>query len=143
MTQYLFVYGTLDPERAPSEIAHAVARLSPVGEASVPGVLYDFGEYPGAVFNQASKRKIFGRVFRIPDDPKVLRQLDEYEGFAPSDTDNSLFVRELRPVKLAGGRTLPCWVYVYNRPPGNARQVRGGALRRRRSRSVARDRAAS
>jgi len=132
MSRYLFVYGTLDPKHAPSEIAPTVAKLRPLGKASVQGLLYDLGEYPGAVFNGSAKRKISGTVFRIPDDPQILRQLDDYEGFTPSDPRKSLFVRELRPVKLAAGPVLRCWVYTYNRDPGTAQLIPARPYRRKR-----------
>src|SRR5271166_1887703 len=118
MSQYLFVYGTLDPEHAPAEIAPMVARFHPVGRASIQGVLYDLGEYPGAIFEGAGRRKISGTVFRIPDDPEILRRLDEYEGFTPSNPGQSLFIRESRPVQLVDGRVRRCWMYTYNRQPG-------------------------
>ena len=143
MSRYLFVYGTLDPEHAPSEIAPTVAKLRRVGSASVQGVLYDLGEYPGAVLTGQPKRKIPGTVFRIPDDPEVLQQLDEYEGFAPSNRDGSLFVRKVRPVKMANGQILRCWVYTYNRPPGTARVISGRSHRGKRLHVRERRRAAS
>jgi len=49
MSDYLFTYGTLKHGHAPDEIASAVTKLRPVGKGFVPGVLYDLGDYPGAV----------------------------------------------------------------------------------------------
>ena len=49
MAQYLFSYGTLQAELAPAEIAPVVRQLRPIGRASIPGILYDLGDYPGAV----------------------------------------------------------------------------------------------
>lgn len=120
MSNYVFTYGTLLPKHAPAEIADAVSKLRPVGKGVVHGLLYDFGEYPGAVLDASSERKIFGTVFRLPDDPKVLRQLDSYEGFNARARSKSVFVRRLYPVTLVNGRKMSCWVYVYNREPGTA-----------------------
>jgi gamma-glutamylcyclotransferase (GGCT)/AIG2-like uncharacterized protein YtfP len=132
MSQYLFVYGTLDPEHAPPEIAVTVAKLRPVGKGSVQGVLYDLGDYPGAVFDTQKRDRIPGRVLRLPEDPEVLRELDEYEGYMPSNPKKSLFVRELRPVKLANGPVLRCWAYAYNRPLRAAPVIPGRVHRRKR-----------
>jgi len=120
MSDYLFVYGTLQTGHAPDEIAHAVETLQHVGSAFVRGVLYDLGEYPGAVLDPSSKQKISGMVLQLPEDANVLRQLDEYEGFDPNAPDESLFVRVLQEVVMESGRTLRCWVYVYNRDPGSS-----------------------
>ena len=120
MSDYLFTYGTLQPNRAPAEIASTVAQLRPVGKGFVHGVLYDLGDYPGAVLNPSSKRRISGTVFRLSKDATVLRKLDEYEGFDSHAPDQSLFIRTLHPVTLATGDTIECWLYTYNRNPGNA-----------------------
>jgi gamma-glutamylcyclotransferase (GGCT)/AIG2-like uncharacterized protein YtfP len=132
VSDFLFVYGTLLPGLAPPEIAPAVAQLRPVAQGSVQGVLYDLGEYPGAVIDlpevDLSEKEmpvrgcIPGMIFQIPN-PRLLRQLDEYEGFDPAAPAASLFVRKLHEVRLDDGRTLSCWVYVYNQNPGNARKV--------------------
>src|SRR5579871_961031 len=76
MCRYLFAYGTLQPGLAPPEIAPLVARLEPLGPGSIPGLLYDLGEYPGAILDPASPRTIWGTVFKLPADPTLLVQLD-------------------------------------------------------------------
>jgi len=114
VSDYLFSYGTLLPEHAPAEISAAVSKLRPLGKGTVSGVLYDLGDYPGAVLNSSSDKKIFGTVFRLPDDATVLNELDRYEGFRPSAPSASLFLRKRHPVRLSSGRILNCWIYEYN-----------------------------
>ncbi|MGO9515680.1 MAG: gamma-glutamylcyclotransferase [Candidatus Korobacteraceae bacterium] len=114
MSDYLFSYGTLLPEHAPAEIATAVSKLRPVGKGTVSGVLYDLGDYPGAVLDFTSDKRIFGTVFRLPNNSAVLDELDEYEGFHPSASRKSLFIRRRCPVRLSTGRALNCWIYEYN-----------------------------
>src|SRR5215469_8756692 len=63
------------------------------------GLLFDLTEYPGAVFNKASDKRVCGAVFRMPEDSQVLEALDRYEGYEPAVADASLFVRKLQ----AGG----------------------------------------
>ncbi len=126
MSNYLFTYGTLQPGHAPAEIVQAVDKLRPVGKGFVNGLLYDLGDYPGAVLNLESKRRIFGTVFELAEDAGLLSQLDEYEGFDPITPQQSLFIRELHPVKMATGEKLNCWVYIYNRKPEHARLVQSG-----------------
>jgi len=112
--EYLFSYGTLQPRHAPRGVAGLISKLCPLGAGTVRGTLYDLGEYPGAVLGSAANRRVFGTVFRLPNDAAVLRKLDEYEGFDASDPDGSLFVRRRCPVMLQSGRILPCWIYEYN-----------------------------
>ncbi len=118
MSQYLFTYGTLQPGRAPQEIAATVAQLRVVGTGRVRGVLYDCGEYPGAVLD-ADAPEIVGTVVELPEDAPILRELDEYEEFDPRAPESSLFVREMHGVALDSGDTLTCWIYLYNREPGS------------------------
>jgi len=140
MSEYLFAYGTLQPDLVADEVASAVARFRRLGQGSIRGVLYDLGEYPGAVVDPSSRKRIFGTVFRLSGDEKLLRELDEYEGFNPSAPEESLFVRKLCPVRLATGRILPCWVYVYNRTTERAQILKSGqygkALHQRRGKTA-------
>jgi gamma-glutamylcyclotransferase (GGCT)/AIG2-like uncharacterized protein YtfP len=149
MNLYLFVYGTLEPAHAPADIAAAVRRMKPVGSGSVRGRLYDLGEYPGAVVSRTSPSVIKGKVFELPEDQQVLSSIDAYEGFDPDHPHGSLFIRKRWPVTLADGSRKMCWIYTYNRKPGDARLIasgfynpRNGSRKRRagsgRSRSAAR-----
>jgi len=131
MAEYLFTYGTLLPGHAPAAMTAAASRLRLIGEGQVQGILYDFGPYPGAVLDAASERAIFGTVYELPADPAVLRQLDEYEDCYPEAPELSQYLRVRRPVALAGGETLDCWMYEYNRGIGSARIVESGKWERR------------
>src|SRR5256885_2017770 len=125
MSHYLFLYGTLLPNQTPTEMADIVDQLQHVGSAHVRGRLYDLGEYPGAILDSSSDMKISGEVFEIPDKRDVLSALDSYEGYNPTYPSRSLFLRKQSSVHLADGRTLTCWIYVYNKNPGTAPLVRG------------------
>ena len=120
MSDHLFVYGTLLAGLGPPDITHAVERLKPVGPATVRGILYDLGRYPGAVLNSCSEQTISGAVLELPGDPRVLAQLDRYEEFDPAAPETSQFLRVRETVTLESGRELECWIYVYNRDPGSA-----------------------
>jgi gamma-glutamylcyclotransferase (GGCT)/AIG2-like uncharacterized protein YtfP len=117
MTEYLFVYGTLRPEIAPSEVADVVNQLRTVGPASVRGCLYDLGEYPGAILDASAETMIAGEVFELPDGKVILARLDDYEGYDANDPETSLFVRIKCAAALSDGRQFESWIYVYNRWP--------------------------
>ncbi len=131
--KYLFVYGTLLPDHAPAEIMAVVRTFRPKGRGLARGRLYDLGEYPGAILDAASETEVSGEVFELPKDPQVLRSLDEYEGYDPANPEASLFVRRRCPVEVIGGGKIDCWVYAYNRDPGQAPLVSGGDYARFRS----------
>jgi gamma-glutamylcyclotransferase (GGCT)/AIG2-like uncharacterized protein YtfP len=116
MSEYLFAYGTLQPGFAPESMAALVARLTPVGEGFVRGVLYDLGEFPGAVLEAGAAGRIYGTVLRLPEGRDVLPELDAYEGFELACPKASLFTRSTCSVQMTAGGILDCWIYGYNRP---------------------------
>ena len=125
MSEYLFSYGTLQPELAPAEMTSVIGQLRPIGRASIPGILYDLGDYPGAVFCETNL-EVWGQVFELPGDPGILRQLDDYEEFFPAHLERSQFVRTECNATLDNGRAIKAWVYVYNRDPGSAPRIANG-----------------
>jgi gamma-glutamylcyclotransferase (GGCT)/AIG2-like uncharacterized protein YtfP len=133
MSDYLFAYGTLRPGYAPREMAPLVQQMRPVGAGSARGSLYDFGQYPGAILNPLSGRRIYGTVFELPEDPSFLSELDAYEEFDADTPESSQFIRALHPVEMADGRTVHCWVYAYNRDPGAAPLLESGIYPRSES----------
>jgi gamma-glutamylcyclotransferase (GGCT)/AIG2-like uncharacterized protein YtfP len=121
MGVFLFTYGSLQPGQAPPEIAPVVAGLEIAGQGYVLGTLHGLGPYPGAVLDRETSNRIPGTIYQLPDNPEVLRQLDEYEEYFPDSQERSAFLRELYPVHWNDGRVVVCWVYVLN---GN-RRTRG------------------
>ena len=90
------------------------------------GRLYDLGEYPGAVLSKTGP-VIGGLIFELPADPDVLNRIDEYEGFNPAHPEASLFVRKEWPVTFESTKKKgKCWIYVYNRDPGQTPLIPGG-----------------
>ena len=109
MPEHLFVYGTL---RAGGihPMAHRLrvgAKL--IGRGSAPGMLYDFGDHPGAVFTRDSKYRVIGDVFELKAGPRLLADLDRYEGFTGGDDD--MFRRIAIEVALDKGGKVEAWTY--------------------------------
>jgi gamma-glutamylcyclotransferase (GGCT)/AIG2-like uncharacterized protein YtfP len=130
MSEYLFAYGTLQPGCVPAKVAPLAAKLRPVAEGFVRGVLYDLGGYPGAVPDAKAMARIAGTVMGLPEDASFLHQLDAYEGFDPEAPEMSEFIRERDTVELSAGGTLECWIYRYNRAPGTAQSIARGVWER-------------
>lgn len=126
---HLFVYGTLRSSQAPPKLHELLAPLARLGTATTPGVLYDLGPYPGAVFG--GDAQIVGEVLELPDDSELLAILDDYEGFDANDLQGSLYLRVRRTVILADGRPLECWAYSYNGDLTGRPMIPGGDYTRR------------
>ena len=60
------------------------------------------------------------------DPAEVIRELDEIEGFRPSEPDSSLYIRLERPVTLDDGRVASAWTYFYSAPLGGAPRIESG-----------------
>ena len=82
MPQHLFVYGTLRSEFPHPLALRLKSQAKLVGKGSAPGVLYDFGWYPGAVFDADARTRVIGDVFALKNAERLLAQLDHYEGTA-------------------------------------------------------------
>lgn len=84
MSIYVFVYGTLRAGEI-NDLAQAAARcgLPParhVGAATVPGMLVDFGDWPG-LLPVADGRRVRGDIYEV--DPALVALMDEIEEYAP------------------------------------------------------------
>lgn len=121
---YLFIYGTLLMQDSPwgrylSEQSEIVC------QARLKGVLYDAGEYPGAIYLPECDSHIYGSVMALQDPDKALRILDQYEGFDPEESQPNEFIREKLVVESNIGQFL-CWIYLYNWPIEGLRRIKSG-----------------
>lgn len=113
-TDHLFVYGTLRPPFS-NPFARYLHRWSRyVGEGHFPGLLYDLGSYPGAVYSENQDNQVYGAIYDISAHRTgVLAFLDEYEGIGSIPALADEYVRVIVPTTCAG-RLLNAWVYLYN-----------------------------
>ena len=70
----------------------------------VPGRLYHLGSFPGLKLDNSSDTMVTCELIEVTDEE--LERLDLYEGYRPSDPDNSLYIRR----KLDWGP----FIYEYN-----------------------------
>jgi gamma-glutamylcyclotransferase (GGCT)/AIG2-like uncharacterized protein YtfP len=129
MSDPLFVYGTLLPGHAPQEMRSVCERLKYMGPARLAGQLFDLGPYPAAII--ASEGCIQGELVEIDSD-QTWRALDDYEGCPRPGEGEGLFRRVRAIATLASGRTVDCWIYVYNRDLSGAKLVECGCWRTHR-----------
>jgi gamma-glutamylcyclotransferase (GGCT)/AIG2-like uncharacterized protein YtfP len=104
--RYLFAYGTLRRGGM-----NDIGRLQPaaryVGPATVAGVLYHLGAYPGMTLGGADR--VHGEVYAI--EPALEALLDEIEDLGANPTDE--YAKREVPVSVAG-EVLQCLVYEIN-----------------------------
>jgi len=101
MSIYVFVYGTLRAgeinDLARAAAARGLPAASHVGPASVPGMLVDFGDWPGLIPVQDGRR-VRGDVFQV--EPALIALMDEIEEYQPGKP--CCFVRRTVSASLEG-----------------------------------------
>jgi len=131
MRDHLFVYGTL---RAGSthRMAHRLkVGAKHIGKGSAPGLLYDFGSWPGAIFGPEVRYRVIGDVF-VLGSSRLLADLDKYEGVTRVEDEapevpeaEGLFHRIAIAVVLEQGGAIQAWTYALKEPP-RARLIGSG-----------------
>jgi gamma-glutamylcyclotransferase (GGCT)/AIG2-like uncharacterized protein YtfP len=87
-------------------------QLELLGPCSIPGRLYDLGEYPALLPARQEQDTVRAELHAIKG-REVLEVLDAFEDYQPGNNTASLYIRQaVRPD--AGGQT--AWVYIYNKP---------------------------
>lgn len=107
---------------------HAAA--SCLGPAKAKGVLYDFGSFPGAIFDERHAGEIAGEVFVMPEDARLLAALDAYEGIA-GEAEDGLYRRIEILLRLRNGERIAAWSYeLVEEPPASRRIASGDWLKK-------------
>ncbi|MCB2184960.1 MAG: gamma-glutamylcyclotransferase [Deltaproteobacteria bacterium] len=125
----IFVYGTLLEGQRNHHFITADRHIAPPQEARLPGLLYDFGAFPG--YWPEKDGWVWGQLWEVDDLDEILVKLDVLEGFYGWDQPDNFYRRELREVELAprGGELL-AWTYcLCERPLKPA--IKSGDWRRR------------
>jgi gamma-glutamylcyclotransferase (GGCT)/AIG2-like uncharacterized protein YtfP len=132
-TDRLFVYGTLMPATGHPMAARLADESRIIGPGSVPGRLYDFGAWPGAVPSAAMAERVHGTLLRLTDPARSLPWLDAYEGASETDPEPRAFERVIVPVRLMSGRQVDGWIYYYRGRTSPARLIPGGRYAARKA----------
>lgn len=125
--KYLFIYGTLLD--ADNEFGtYLRANSTRIGKGYFPGILYDMGEYPGAISQPDTNKQVYGIIVALSGDTEVLKAIDSYEGFGEAEEQPNLFIRQMMSV-TTGTAVINCWVYLYNLPIDGFPQIPSGKYR--------------
>lgn len=125
--EFLFVYGTLRQahQNPMARVLEHEARY--VGQGHIRGVLYDLGEYPGAVCIEEGNQRVYGDLYGIPDRSNLLAIMDDYEGIAqPHSSYNEYRRVTTNVVIMPDKKILKAWVYEYIGNSANLPKIEGG-----------------
>jgi len=113
---YLFVYGTLmSTFNNPMALyLRKNARLKAKGHFN--GLLFDLGNYPGAVYKSDSMHTVLGEVYQLSKEEAIFNILDVYEGI--NDPDFNLYERVIIPVNI-NNKVYNNFVYLLRKIPGD------------------------
>lgn len=125
MESHVFVYGTLRKDARGQVLSPLCSDWIFLGYGTVPGRLYDFGAYPGAVPSEDPDASVRGELYRLPDPVTMLPPIDRYEGCSAEDAQPHEFERELVDVAMEDGSVVRAWIYWY-RPEPLGRELRSG-----------------
>jgi len=142
MPVHLFVYGTLRSESLHPMARRLQAQARLLGNGSVPGLLYDFGTHPGAVFGPELYQRVLGEVFALRAGDPLLAAVDAYEG-CTNESESKLGFRRIKvAVALDTGHRLEAWSYGLREVPRPGRPIMSGdwiaQLAARRPRTIRR-----
>lgn len=125
MTSTLFVYGTL-LHSIESQIARYLRANSRfLGEAYLPGRLYDLGRYPGVVYLADAKSLVYGHLYELKKPEIAWPILDAYEGIDPNKLEQSEYQRQYCTIKKDGKKT-EAWVYIYQQKTVQLKEIESG-----------------
>jgi gamma-glutamylcyclotransferase (GGCT)/AIG2-like uncharacterized protein YtfP len=130
MESLVFVYGTLRRDARGQMLSPLCRDWAFAGYGTVPGELYDFGAYPGAVPSESSEALIKGEVYELPDPREMLPLIDRYEGCGDGDPEPHEFTRHLVDVQMNDGSVVRAWIYWYQPRPLGRRLGSGDYLER-------------
>ena len=126
---YFFAYGTLRRGARKDLRNFAPGRARLLGPATVPGRLYDLGDYPGMLDPAAVGDRVVGELYELGEIDETLERLDEYEG---CEAGRGGFRRCIRSVLLEGGRARNAWIYLYQGEVSERQRIATGDCFRRR-----------
>jgi gamma-glutamylcyclotransferase (GGCT)/AIG2-like uncharacterized protein YtfP len=121
MTNLLFVYGTLlQPGNSFADYIRQNCTYLSAGK--LRGLLYDIGEYPGAIITGNTNSYIYGSIFKLHHPEENLRVIDNYEGYGPEQDQPNLYTRSIVLIETDND-ILDAWIYLYNLPVDGLPQI--------------------
>lgn len=113
---HLFVYGTLMTPFNNQMALKLRREATFIGKAFARGLLFDLGDYPGMVLSHSKSGIVYGEVFFLDDNLKLLKILDAYEGIGKSTyAKQDEYRRDVITVTLVTSlNKFDAFAYIYN-----------------------------
>jgi len=124
MSEHLFVYGTLRRISKHPMARFLAERATFIGEATLPGRLYNLGRFPGMTEARMQEELVVGDVYELADGEETLAELDRYEG-AESPLP-SFFERGSAEATLADGTKVQAMVYWFRGEVKESQRIASG-----------------
>jgi gamma-glutamylcyclotransferase (GGCT)/AIG2-like uncharacterized protein YtfP len=126
MCNLLFVYGTLLQSSNPFAV-YLQQQCIYVCIGKLKGLLYDIGEYPGAVININNfETYIYGSIYKLTNPEVNLSVIDDYEGYGPEQDQPNLYIRTVAAIETDNDCIREAWIYLYNLPVNDLPQIASG-----------------
>ncbi|NBC83363.1 MAG: hypothetical protein GVY19_08260 [Bacteroidetes bacterium] len=123
---YLFIYGTLLRELRGRLFKYFEKEMRYISIGYYQGQMYHLGHYPGVVPSADFSDLVKGEVYEITNQQYLEDVLDDYEGAGKNFKGCEEYLRRIEKVKLETGKTMLCWIYIFNRPVHPYKRVTGG-----------------
>jgi gamma-glutamylcyclotransferase (GGCT)/AIG2-like uncharacterized protein YtfP len=97
-----------------------------IGEGYFYGKLYKISWYPGAILSQDANNKVYGHIYKVKDEEKTFKILDDYEGITETAEFPNEYKRVLTDAFFKTDEILKTWVYIYNLETTGLTQITSG-----------------
>jgi len=106
-----FVYGTLIPEE-PNYYLWKDSIANTKNGLIRNHQLFDMGHYPMII--ESDGNKVYGMIMYIKDEDydKIIKVIDNLEGYNPENHGSSAYNRVIRDIELEDGKIEKAWIYV-------------------------------
>lgn len=106
-----FVYGTLIPDQ-PNYYLWKDSIVSTKNGLIKNHQLFDMGHYPMIV--ESKGNNVYGMLMYIKNEDyeKIVKIIDNLEGYNPENHGSSAYNREMRDIELEDGKIEKAWIYI-------------------------------
>lgn len=126
MTDFIFVYGLLKSIYDNEAALFIRQHCSLIGTGTIPGRLFDLGNYPGVVYEADAETIVLGEVFKIHSNKdELISYLDEFEECGPEFDQPNEYRKEIIPVSV-NGAIYQASSYIYNRNLDGLKLIESG-----------------
>lgn len=109
----IFVYGTLRRNARCVMARWLASQGEYIGSGTIPGRLYNVGDYPALRPARTSTETVVGDLYRLLRPGYALARLDRYEGIGSGQSRPYQYSRERVKVMLDGSESFMAWTYLY------------------------------